>query len=69
MTVSNMINFQEAVSRRLQVYRDITLPMLKSLDEENRLRVVDGDREEVKVNTMHMFFLKVSINLIAMQNF
>ena len=69
MTVSNMINCQEAVSRRLQVYRDITLPMLKSLDEENRLRVVDGDREEVKVNTMHMFFLKVSINLIAMQNF
>ena len=58
MTVSNMINFQEAVSRRLQVYRDITLPMLKSLDEENRLRVVDGDREEVKVNTMHMFFFK-----------
>ena len=64
-----MINCQEAVSRRLQVYRDITLPMLKSLDEENRLRVVDGDREEVKVNTMHMFFLKVSINLIAMQKF
>ena len=57
------------MARRLQVYREITLPMLKSLDEENRLRVVDGDREEVKVNTMHMFFLKVSINLIAMQKF
>ena len=46
------------MARRLQVYREITLPMLKSLDEENRLRVVDGDREEVKVNSMHMFFLK-----------
>ena len=57
------------MARRLQVYREITLPMLKSLDEENRLRVVDGDREEVKVNTMHMFFSKVSINLIAMQKF
>ena len=24
--------------------------MLKSLDEENRLRVVDGDKEEIKVS-------------------
>ena len=59
---------QDAVSRRLQVYREITLPMLKSLDEENRLRVVDGDRDEVKVNTMHfahVFLSKAAINLIA----
>lgn len=38
-----------AVKRRLQVYREATLPMLKSLDEKNRLRVVDGDKETKKV--------------------
>ena len=42
---------QEAVARRLQVYRETTLPMLKSLDEEGRLRVVDGDKEDQKVKT------------------
>ena len=30
------------MARRLQVYRETTLPMLKSLDEEGRLRVVGG---------------------------
>ena len=66
--VGRLDDNKDAVSRRLQVYREITLPMLKSLDEENRLRVVDGDREEVKVNTVHfahVFFSKAPINLIA----
>lgn len=40
---------KEAVKRRLQLYREATLPMLKSLDEEDRLRVVDGDKEPLKV--------------------
>ena len=39
------------MSRRLQQYREITLPMLKTLDEEERLRVVDGDKDDIKVNT------------------
>ena len=52
------INCQDAVSRRLQLYREITLPMLKSLDEENRLRVVDGDKEEVKVSYFNAKGLK-----------
>ena len=66
-----IVDCQDAVSRRLQVYREITLPMLKSLDEENRLRVVDGDREEVKVNSEHYahVFLKrwslISLIVIA----
>ena len=46
------------MSRRLQLYREITLPMLKSLDEENRLRVVDGDKEEVKVSYFNAKGLK-----------
>ena len=29
--------------------RETTLPMLKTLDEEERLRVVDGDKAEEKV--------------------
>lgn len=41
----NVDDNKEAVTRRLQQYREITLPMLKTLDEEDRLRVVDGDRE------------------------
>ena len=40
---------KEAVKRRLELYRECTLPMLKSLDEEDRLRVVDGDKEPQKV--------------------
>jgi len=40
---------KEAVNRRLQLYREATLPMLKSLDEDDRLRVVDGDKEPQKV--------------------
>ena len=37
------------MAKRLQQYREITLPMLKSLDEEERLRVVDGDKNDDKV--------------------
>ena len=40
---------QEAVASRLQQNRDITLPMLKTLDEEDRLRVVDGDKDYSQV--------------------
>ena len=40
---------KEAVKKRLKLYRKETLPMLKSLDEEDRLKVVDGDREPEKV--------------------
>ena len=32
--------------------------MLKSLDEENRLRVVDGDKEEIKVSYFNAEGLK-----------
>ena len=39
------------MSQRLKHYRETTLPMLKTLDEEDRLRVVDGDKDEVKVKT------------------
>ena len=38
------------MARRLTHYREITLPMLKTLDEEDRLRVVDGDKDEGKVS-------------------
>ena len=43
---------KEAVKKRLQLYREATLPMLKSLDEEDRLRVVDGDKEPLKVQIL-----------------
>ena len=43
---------KEAVNRRLQLYREATLPMLKSLDEDDRLRVVDGDKEPQKVGCL-----------------
>ena len=39
----------EAYKRRLQLYREFSLPMLKSLDEEQRLRIVDGDVEEKQI--------------------
>lgn len=38
-----------SVKRRLKLYREGTLPMLKRLDDEERLRVVDGDAEPEKV--------------------
>ncbi len=30
----------EAYKRRLELYRELTLPMLKTLDEQNRLKIV-----------------------------
>ena len=36
----------EAYKRRLQHYREHCLPMLKALDEQQRLKIVDGDVEE-----------------------
>ncbi|XP_064092020.1 uncharacterized protein LOC135205411 isoform X3 [Macrobrachium nipponense] len=34
-----------AARRRLAIYRDVTLPMLKAFDEKNRLRIIDGDAD------------------------
>ena len=63
----NVDDNKEAVARRLQHYREITLPMLKSLDEEDRLRVVDGDRDVKDViqdlqETLQLEILGSSIN-------
>ena len=30
----------DAYKRRLQLYRELSLPLLKTLDEENRLKIV-----------------------------
>jgi adenylate kinase family enzyme len=30
----------DAYKRRLKLYRELTLPMLKTIDEQNRLRIV-----------------------------
>ena len=35
----------EAFERRLELFRELSLPMLKSLDREGRLSIVDGDTE------------------------
>ena len=35
----------EAFERRLELFRELALPMLKSLDSEGRLSIVDGDTE------------------------
>jgi len=39
----------DAYRRRLELYRELTLPMLRSLDEQNRLRIVDGDSDHGQV--------------------
>ncbi|XP_023340802.1 translation initiation factor IF3-2, chloroplastic [Eurytemora carolleeae] len=39
----------EASRRRLEIYRELTLPLLKTFDEEGRLRVVDGDSDSNQV--------------------
>jgi len=39
----------EAYRRRLELYRELTLPMLRTLDEQNRLRIVDGDSDQGQV--------------------
>ena len=56
------------MARRLQVYSETTLPMLKSLDEEGRLRVVDGDKDDQKVKTLpspppHFIHLAIFLNV------
>ncbi|XP_025405073.1 adenylate kinase isoenzyme 5 [Sipha flava] len=38
-----------AFRRRLEVFRELTLPMLKALDRDNRLAVVDGNTDDKKV--------------------
>lgn len=35
----------EAFGRRLELFREFSLPMLKSLDNQGRLSIVDGDTE------------------------
>lgn len=39
----------EAYRRRLELYRELTLPMLKTFDEQNRLKIIDGDSDNVQV--------------------
>ena len=39
----------EAYKRRLELYRELTLPMLKTMDEQNRLKIVDGDSDNGQV--------------------
>ncbi|ROT66843.1 putative adenylate kinase isoenzyme 5-like, partial [Penaeus vannamei] len=34
-----------AARRRLAIYREVTLPMLKAFDEKNRLKIIDGDAD------------------------
>ncbi|KAG6454001.1 hypothetical protein O3G_MSEX008459 [Manduca sexta] len=38
-----------AFRRRLEVFRELSLPMLKTLDQEHRLVIVDGDTDSVEV--------------------
>ena len=44
----------EAYKRRLHIYRESTMPMLKSLDEENRLRIVST----LKISVQNIFGLR-----------
>lgn len=64
---------KDAVARRLQVFRETTLPMIKCLDEEERLRVVDGDKEDEKVlqdlqQTLEMEIYSQNKNQLKVQN-
>ncbi|XP_017881074.1 adenylate kinase isoenzyme 5 [Ceratina calcarata] len=34
-----------AFRKRLEIFRDVSLPMLKTLDSENRLTIIDGDTD------------------------
>ncbi|XP_059471131.1 adenylate kinase isoenzyme 5 [Neocloeon triangulifer] len=38
-----------AFRRRLELFRELTLPLLKKLDQENRLTIVDGDTDSAAV--------------------
>ena len=41
----------EAYKRRLELYRQVTLPMLKHLDEQGRLRIVSISTQPSHVGT------------------
>ncbi|XP_052132426.1 adenylate kinase, partial [Frankliniella occidentalis] len=38
-----------AFRRRLELFRELTLPMLRTMDQENRLTIVDGDTDSKQV--------------------
>ncbi|XP_012548466.2 adenylate kinase isoenzyme 5 isoform X1 [Bombyx mori] len=38
-----------AFRRRLEVFRELSLPMLKTLDQSHRLMIVDGDTDSIEV--------------------
>ncbi|KAH9636131.1 hypothetical protein HF086_007083 [Spodoptera exigua] len=40
-----------AFRRRLEVFRELSLPMLKTLDQDHRLVIVDGDTDSPDVQT------------------
>ena len=43
----------DAYKRRLELYRELTLPMLKTLDEQNRLKIVsDKSSSQKKVSDL-----------------
>ena len=65
--IYNLIMVKDAVARRLEVYREVTLPMIKSLDEEERLRVVDGDKEDQKVSQENLFPARQSATCVLRQ--
>ncbi|XP_046398135.1 adenylate kinase isoenzyme 5 [Ischnura elegans] len=51
-----------AFRRRLQLFRELTLPMLKMLDQSNRLIIVDGDTDSPSVQDE---FYQAVMQLIA----
>ncbi|KAL5284920.1 hypothetical protein ACFFRR_006936 [Megaselia abdita] len=40
-----------AFRRRLELFREITLPLLKNLDKENKLMIIDGDTDSPSVRS------------------
>lgn len=58
----------EAYKRRLQHYREHCLPMLKALDEEQRLKIVDGDVEEKHLVNQLVQCIKTMIVASASEN-
>ncbi|XP_046411820.1 adenylate kinase isoenzyme 5 [Neodiprion fabricii] len=51
-----------AFRRRLEIFRELSLPMLKKLDSENRLTIVDGDTDTKNVQDEFTAALK---NLVS----
>ncbi|KAG0720617.1 Adenylate kinase isoenzyme 5 [Chionoecetes opilio] len=49
-----------AARRRLAIYREVTLPMLKAFDEKNRLKIIDGDAdwEQVERETKRAIYVE-----------